>query len=173
MQFAGKLNEADLFEIGKRSRTKMYWVRLVVANWYGTALLLMVVWGTIAGLLGQINPNWRVIGIIWVVVAGLGFWAVYNTRRTRARQLTQLNAVLPDQVSLTNDGVKLDGPNGATGFLPWRNFKGWREGHRIVLLDQCEGNRAVMLPVAQLSEIEREPIRQFLQSHIPPINRFS
>jgi hypothetical protein len=32
---------------------------------------------------------------------------------------------VPDQVSLTNEGVKLDVPNGATGFLPWKNFKGW------------------------------------------------
>jgi hypothetical protein len=40
-----------------------------------------------------------------------------------------------------------------------------------MLIDQCEGNRAVMLSVAQLSEIERLPIRQFLQSHIPPASQ--
>jgi len=169
MQFTGKLTEADLRDIGKMTRTKMYWVRLVAGNWYGTALLLIVVWGTIAGLLGQINPNWRAIGMIWAVLVALFLWATYRTKRAWARQLTQLNATLPDQVIFTNDGVKLDGPNGATGFLPWRNFKGWREGQRVVLIDQCEGNRAVMLPLAQLSEIERLPIRQFLHSHIPPV----
>jgi hypothetical protein len=171
MQFTGKLTEADLRDIGKITRTKIYWVKLVAANWYGTALLLIVVWGTIAGILGQITPNWRAIGTIWVVVVGLFLWATYRTKRAWARQLRQLNATLPDQVSITNDGVKLDGPNGATGFLPWRNFKGWREGRRVVLVDQSEGNRAVMLPVAELSEIEREPIRQFLQSHIAPVNQ--
>jgi hypothetical protein len=164
MQFAGKLSEIDLRDVGKMTRTKMYWIRVVVANWYGTALLLAVVWGTIAGLLGKINPNWQAIGMIWALVAALGFWATYRTKRAWKRRLAELNAQLP--VSFANDGVKLDGPNGATGFLPWRNFKSWREGTRVILVDQYEGNRAVILPVAQLTETEREPIRQFLKSHI-------
>jgi hypothetical protein len=168
MQFTGKLTEDDLKGVGKMTRSKLYWVRLIVANWYGTALLLIVVWATISGMLGQIKPNWQAVGLIWAVVAGLALWTYYRTKRVWARQLRDLNATLPDQVSFTNDGVKWDGPNWATGFLPWRNFKGWREGRRVVLVDQCNGNRAVMLPVAQLSELEREPIRQFLNTHIPP-----
>jgi hypothetical protein len=168
MQFSGKLTEADLKDLGKMTRSKMYWVRLVVANWYGTALLLIAAWATIAGILGQIHPNWRAVGVIWAIVAGLASWNIFWTKRARGRQLKKLNATLPDQVSFTNDGVKWEGPNGATGFLPWRNFKGWREGRRVVLVDKSEENRAVILPVGQLSEIERLPIRQFLQTHIPP-----
>jgi hypothetical protein len=170
-QFTGKLSQADLNDVGKMTRSKMYWVKLVVANWYGAALLLIVVWATISGLLGQTKPNWRAVAVIWAVVAGLILWTVYRTKRVRAKQLTQMNSTLPDQISFTNDGVKLDGPDGATGFLPWRNFKGWREGRRVVLVDQREGNRAVLILVAQLSEMERLPIRQFLQSHIPPVSQ--
>jgi CDP-diglyceride synthetase len=140
----------------------------LLANWYGTALILALIWATISGFLGQTKPNWRAVAIIWVVVACIVLWAVYRAKRSHVRELTELNATLPDQVSLTNDGVKCDGPNGATGFLPWRTFKGWREGRRVVLVDQCQGNRVVMLPVSQLSEVERVTIRQFLQSHIAP-----
>jgi len=168
MQFTGKVTEADLNDVRKMTLSKMYWPKLLLANWYGTALILMLVWATIAGLLGQINPNWRALAVIWGVVGAIVLWAVYRTKRAQARELTQLNATLADNISLTNDGVKWDGPNGATGFLPWRNFKGWRERGRVVLVDQCEGNRFVILPIAQLSEIERLPVRQFLQSHIPP-----
>jgi hypothetical protein len=84
-----------------------------------------------------------------------------------AREFSQLNATLPDHLNLTTDGVKIDGPNGASAFLPWRTFKGWREGRRVVLIDLSQGNSVVILPVAQLSEIERLSIRQYLQSHIP------
>jgi hypothetical protein len=171
MQFSSKLAEADLNEVGKMTRSKMYWVKLVVANWYGAALLLIAVWATISGLLGQTKPNWQAVAVIWVVAAGLVLWSVYWARRGRARQLVRLNATLPDQVDFTNEGVKWNGPDGATGFLPWRNFKGWREGRRVVLVDQREGSRAVILPVAQMSDMEREPIRQFLQSHIPPVGQ--
>jgi len=62
-------------------------------------------------------------------------------------------------------------PTALQPFCRGRNFKGWREGQRVVLVDQVAGNRAVMLAVAQLPEVERLPIRQFLQSHIPPMSR--
>jgi Na+/melibiose symporter-like transporter len=171
MQFTGKLTKADLSEVRKMTRSRMYWLKLLAANWYGTLLILVVTWVTISGLLGQTKPNWQAIAIIWAVVAAIILLAVYRTKRAHARELTQLNSSLPDQISLTKEGVKLDGPNGATGFLPWRNFKGWREGRQVVLVDQGQNNRFVILPVSRLSEIERQTIRQFLQSHISPASQ--
>jgi len=122
MQFTGKITDADLKEVGRMSRTKMYWVKLVAGIWYPIALLLIALWATIAGLLGKINPNFQTLGVLWAVVAAFWGWMFYRTRRARARQLAQVNAQLPDQVSLTNEGLKLDGPNGATTFLPWTKF---------------------------------------------------
>jgi hypothetical protein len=144
----------------------MYWVKLVVGNFYGAALLLIAVGDNLSGLLGQTKPNWPGVAVIWALGAGLILLSVYRTRRSWARQVAQLNAALPERISFTNDGVKWDGPNGATGFVPWRNFKGCREGRRVILVDQRDGNRAVMLPVAQMSEIDRLPIRHLLQSQI-------
>lgn len=95
MQFAGKLTEADLNDVGKMTRSKGYWLKLVIANWYGMALLIIPTWATISGLLGQTKPNWRAVAIIWAVDAALGLRAVYSTRRARGRQLTQLNARFP------------------------------------------------------------------------------
>lgn len=169
MQFTGRLTEEDLTDVGKMTRSKTYWPKLLLTNLYGAALLLILMWATIAGFLRPDRPNWRAIAAIWVLVVGLVLWVGYRTRRARARELKQLNATLADQIGLTNDGVKFDGPNGATAFQPWRNFKGWREGRRVVLVDLREGSRFVMLPVAQLSEIERQSVRQFLQSHIPTL----
>jgi len=168
MQFAGnKLTQDDLRDVSKISRTKMYWVRLVMANWYGTALLLIVIWATAAGLVGQIHPNWRGVAAMWAVVVAIVLWSVYRTKRAQTWQLAQLNAILPDQVNLTTEGVKLDGPNGASGFVPWRNFKDWHEGQRVILVRRSDGNRAVILPIAHLSDVERAPVRQFLFSQIP------
>jgi hypothetical protein len=149
----------------------MYWLKLLAANWYGTAVILIVIGATISGLSGLTRPNWQAIALIWAVVVGIALWAVYRTKGAQAQELTQLNATLPDFVSLTTEGVKLDGPDGATGFMPWRSFKGWREGRQVMLVDQCQGNRCVMLPVPQLSEIERQSIREFLRAHISPTSR--
>ena len=39
-----------------------------------------------------------------------------------------------------------------------------------MVVEGYKGRGYVILPVAQFSEIERLPIRQFLQSHIAPVN---
>src|SRR5260370_21792079 len=132
MQFQGKVTEAYLKEVQKMSLSKMYWPKLSLSNWYGLALILALVWATISGLLGRTNPNWRNIAIIWAVVVGIALWVLYRTKRTIAREFTQLNATLPDHLNLTTEGLEIDGPNGASAFLPWRTFKGWREGRRVV-----------------------------------------
>ncbi len=168
MQFGGKLTEADLNDVRKMTRSKVYWLRFVTANLYRSAIILVLLWATISGFAGQTKPNWGHVAIIWAAMCGLVLWAIYRTKRKRERELADLNAALPDRINVTNDGVKLDGPNGATGSMPWASFKGWREGQRVVLLDQRQGNRFVILPVANLSEIERLSIRQNLQSQIPP-----
>jgi hypothetical protein len=166
MQFRGKLTDEDLNDLRRVVRSKMYWPKLFVANWYGLMLLCVVLWATIAGLLGATHPNWSAVGVLWVVLLGLFTWAFYSVKRKMAKEFLQLNATLPDWISLVDDGTKLNGPNGATGFWPWNNFKGWRERKRVMLLDMQTG-AFVILPVGELSDPERQPIRQFLRLHIP------
>jgi hypothetical protein len=167
MQFTGKLTEAELAEMQKLTLPKMYWPKLLLANWYGFGLIAAITWATISGFLGQTKPSWRAMGVIWLVIAGIVLWSVFRTKQERARDLAKLNATLPDRVNFTNDGVKLNGPDGASAFLPWTHFKRWREGKRVMLVEMVEGNRIVILPVAQYSEVERQPIREFLQSSVP------
>lgn len=151
-------------------RPRSYWGKLALRNWYGIGLLVAVAWGTIAGFLGQTKPNWPALGIIWAVIAAILGWSFYRAKQGQAKALTRLNAALSDQVTLANDGVKMDGPNGATRFLPWANFKGWREGARTVLLDQAQANQFVILPIAKMSEIEWQQLRSLLKSQIPSVN---
>lgn len=171
MQLQGKITEADLNEVRKMTVSKMYWPRLLLTNWYGLALILALIWATISGVLDATNRNWRFITIAWAAVGGIVVWVVYSTKGTMASEFSQLNATLPDYLNLTADGVKIDGPNGASAFLPWRTFKGWREGRTVVLIDLSQGKNVVILPVAQLSESERLSIRQLLESHIPGVGR--
>jgi hypothetical protein len=86
-----------------------------------------------------------------------------------AKEFSQLNNALPDWLNLVDDGVKVNGPKGATAFQPWNNFNGWREGKRVMLLDLQAGG-FMMLPVANVSESERELIRQFLHTHIAGVS---
>jgi hypothetical protein len=166
MRFKGKVSEDDLSDLRKMLRSKWYWPKFVFINWYGIGLTCVLVWATLAPLLGKSHPNWQALGLLWAVVAGIITWAVYRTKKAMAREYAQLNARLPDTIDLKSDGVKLDGPEGATSFLPWRNFAGWREGHRVILIDQSDNRGFVIVPVVELSDIEKESLRQILRSHI-------
>src|SRR5579859_5523570 len=119
MQFTGKLSELDLRDVRKTARTRMYWPKILLRNWYAIGLLVAVIWGTVAGLLGYTKPNWKGLAIVWAVIAAIILWVIYRAKRAGAKELVKLNAGLPDQINLTNEGVKLDGPNGTAAFLPW------------------------------------------------------
>jgi hypothetical protein len=167
MQFTLKLTDEDMRDVRRISRAKTYW--LVMSLW-GVGMIFMTArgWAITANVLARTPSEWQMVAAVWGSVAAVILWALYNQSRTRSRQLAQMNAARPDQMDLTNDGLKCDGPNGATALIPWRNFKGWKEGRRVILVERAEGNRFFVLPVAQLTEMERITIRQFLQSHISP-----
>ena len=144
MKFKGKLTEADLEDVRRLVRSKWYWPKLLASNWYGVLLLCAVIWATVEGLLGATHPDWRGIGILWAVILGIVGWVFYRTKKGMAKEFSQLNTTLPDWVSLVDDGVKLNGPQGATAFQPWNNYKGWREGKRVMLLDRSTCRAAVL-----------------------------
>jgi YcxB-like protein len=163
--FSGKLTEPDFKDVRRMVRSKMYWPKLLAANWYGVLLLCALAWATVAGLVGRNDPNWKALGIFWVVIAGIIGWAFYSTKKSIAKESAQLNATLPDGVTIENGGVKLELPAGATAFHPWQSFRGWREGQRVILLDKTDQS-FIMVPVAELPEIDRESLRQFLRGAI-------
>ena len=167
MQFICKLTKADMREVRKMTRARTYWLTLLL---WGAAMISATVkgWTVTLSVLSRTPSEWRTAAALWRAAAALILWAVYNQSRIRSRQLVQMNATRPDQMNLTSDGIKCDGPNGATALVPWRTFKGWKEGRRVILVHRGEGIGFVILPIEQLFETERQTIRQFLQSHILP-----
>lgn len=79
--------------------------------------------------------------------------------------MAALDASRPDWISLEHSGVTLDGPNGATAFRPWNNFKGWREGKQVLLLEM-PADQIMFFSVAEMPEGERQAIRELLRLHI-------
>jgi YcxB-like protein len=139
MTFTEKLNDADLKEVRRMLGKWRYRYR----SFYGPILLLVFSidfirrpttdWGMVAPLAG-------------IFFAGLLF-ALYLRRRTSAQRLAKANAMRPDRIMFTNDGVQSEGPNGATSLVPWRSFRNWREGKRVILLERSEGKHFLVLPV--------------------------
>jgi|SRR5256885_2237424 hypothetical protein len=121
---------------------------------------------TISGLLGKSNVNWRGMGIVWAVVVAIFGWALYSTKRERAKGFAALDTSLPDWIAVANDGIHLEGPGGATGFQPWNNYTAWREGKQVALLYTVRKGEITALPLTDVSPPERQVIRGMLESHL-------
>ena len=52
MQFRDRPAEADFKDVRVMTRSKIYWLKVFLANWYGIALLLALVGGDNFGALG-------------------------------------------------------------------------------------------------------------------------
>jgi len=165
MEFTCKLTEADLDEVRKIARPSAYWI-----FWVRVGTLPLLAWIMTTKYSRRASHDSQTVLIIWGIAAFFFLLTLYTKKRALTSKVTSMNATRTGQISLSSDGVKYDDTNGATSLMPWVYFKGWREGRRVILIDRTNGSGHVILPVAQLSELQRQPIRQFLQSHIAPIS---
>jgi hypothetical protein len=168
VRFRGKLTREDLDEARKLVSPKTRWPRVLFRNWYLVLLVGALVWTTLSAFSETLRPNRLATGLMWIAVVALASKVAYRVKTDKLRQLARLKVTWPDWFTLTEDGIESCGPGRATSFHPWENFKSWREGRRVILVQRERGKRAAVLPVANLSDAARQEVRQFLQSHIPP-----
>lgn len=167
MQLEAKLTAEDLDDVRKMVRSRFYWLKFLLRNWYGVVLLGFISFGTFIGLLEPKEVNWRAIGILWAIIAAIFGWSFYSVRRSEMRELADLNRALPSSYTLAPQGLKSEGPDGANAFQPWAAFNGMREGRRVVLLLMDGDKRFVMLPTARLQHTERQQFHDLLKSYVP------
>jgi hypothetical protein len=172
MEFSGKLTKEDLDDLAVLLRPKGYWFSFLSEAWHGATLFGLIVWATVLAFLGRTSPHWPGLGVIWLVIAGIVVWTAYSVRRDRQRDLTRLNATLPDRVQLTSEGIRWAPSSGGLTSLPWGELGGWRERGRVIALDNVGGAAAVFFSVAEMPELERQRLRDFLRSQVPPAPSF-
>jgi hypothetical protein len=171
MRLTGKITEEELADVRKLVQSKWYWPRLLLANWYGFALLGIILFATVDALAHGTKVNWKGFGIIWGIIGAIFGWAYYRSKRSMAKEFAALSASLPDWMFLENGGIRFDGPNGATAFQPWANYKGWREKGRVILIDRAQNKGFTVLLVSALSETERQSLRAMLDSSVPTLRK--
>ncbi len=167
MDFSGKLNEVEVKEATRFIRPKGYQTRLIL-----TYARLVVYAGVVFYVLfesfarHQRVPESVIVTRILLLVVLLGFF-YFRYRKGSRQAVANLDASLPDTLSLSAEGVRLNGPNGAQGFQPWMSYKGYREGKHVVILDRKEQGLYNVLPISGLQEGDRHSLRGLLQNYLP------
>jgi hypothetical protein len=144
------------------NRTRMYWPRLFLANWYSTLLLVVIVWANIARLVDGKPLQPASLGFTLIPLFFL--WFSWNRTSTAVREAaTQLS---DSQGSATVDanGISAKTSTGATSFVPWRDYIAWKEGVDVFTL--ATGKSYRILSKRGLSEADLEQLRSLFRTQI-------
>lgn len=166
MRFRGKLTQAEYAEASRLLRTWSWWPKLLLRNVYGFLLLGVFALVTINAALTHAHTNWKVFGIIWLVVAALFAWAMFNSRHTARKDLASYNASSPDFFEIDTQGLRTERANGSTTSYPWKAFRFWRDGSIVVLLFLKKGSFVQIVPLSEAPALEAESLRGTLNSYL-------
>ncbi len=168
MRLSGKLTKDELADVRVMVRSKYYWLKFVMFNWYGILLVLVIPGVTIAALFEPGKADWKGLEIAWAILIGIVGITFYRVKRSSAREFEALSASLPDWIVLADDGVRFEGPDGATSFRPWGSYKEWKERKRAIVIKLDKGGDVTILPTGYMSETDRKVLRGQLRSYVSP-----
>ena len=149
-------------------RTRSYWPKLLMRNLYGFLLLGVFALVTINAALTHAHTNWKVFGTIWLVVAALFAWAMFNSRHAVRKDLAGYNASAPDFFEIDEQGLRTERANGSTTSHPWKAFRSWGDGSSVILLFLKKGTFVQIVPLSDVPALEAEFLRGTLNSHLGP-----
>jgi hypothetical protein len=170
MQFTSKLTKEDYNEFRKLTGADSN-LAMFVFYPIGMAFALLRLWRVTLAFVTRTPSELPYFVLGWIVAVGFIPWTWFYRAQQRAKALEQMNAMRPDTFTFTDNGLDCKGPAGAMTLIPWPHFTSWREGKRVLLLKYSRAKRYTILPISRLSDMDRAPIRQFLQSHIAPLSR--
>lgn len=159
MQIRATLTPSELKEAALISRPSRFWLRFFAANWYMSALAVLIIGIAINALVNHQDAHWgRMAGMFAIPVFFIWFsWFRWNARLAKIANAASAKS---GTVSLDTDGIRSTFATGASNFVPWSSFSAWKEGRSVFLLT---GESSAILPV---DDGTRDSIRSLLASKI-------
>ena len=160
MQIRAAVSPSELQEAARMSRGRSFWLRFFAANWYGTALLLLVVVVGANGAIHHQQMKWgAMLGFAAICVFFIGLsWYRWNSRLAKIAGASNARS---GTLSLESDGIRMTSASGASTFVPWSSYNKWIEGKSVFLLTGNDGT--AILPI---DDGNRESVRGLLTSQI-------
>jgi hypothetical protein len=162
MQISTEITPDELSQAMRLNRTKMYWPRFLLANWYATLMLIIIVWAEIAQLVAgkPMRPNSLGLLLIPVFLIWLYWYRTQGNVRKAASQLSDSKG----SASIDGKGITSASSSGATSFVPWSEYRGWKEGNDVFTLTTEKSFR--VFTKRGLNESELEQLRSIFRTQI-------
>lgn len=162
MQLRTEITPSELTEAMRLNRTRMYWPKVFLANWYATLLLIVVVWAEIARMIDGKPVQPSSLGLLLIPVFFLWFYW-YRTQGAVRKAASQLSDT-QGSATIDGKGISANFSTGSISFVPWSEFRGWKEGKDVFTLTTGESFR--VLTKRGLSESQLEQMRSTFRSQI-------
>jgi hypothetical protein len=162
MQVRTEITPDELTQAMRLNRGKMYWPKVFLANWYATLLLIVIVWADIARLIDGKPIQVASLGLLLIPAFLLWFYwfRTQGAVRKAASQLSDSNG----SASIDGKGISANSSKGATSFVPWSEYSGWKEGTDVFTLTQEKSFR--VFTKRGLNEAELEQLRSIFRTQI-------
>jgi hypothetical protein len=160
MQVRATLSPSELKEAALIVRPTKFWLRFFAANWYCTAICLLIIGIAINGVVTHQQLHWRNMAIVFCIAAGF-IWFSWNRWNAKLAKIAETAGTRSGTLVLDSDGIRTTSQSGASNFVPWSSYEKWKEGKGVFLLTGSDG--AAIIPI---DDGHRDSIRMLLTSKI-------
>jgi hypothetical protein len=140
----------------------MYWPKVFLVNWYATLLLIVILWAEIVRLIEGKPIQPASLGLLLIPLFFL--WFYWNRTQAAVRNGASRLSDTQGSASFDAKGISASTSTGATSFVPWSEYTGWKEGKDVFTLTTGKSFRA--LTKRGLSETELEQLRSLFRTQI-------
>jgi hypothetical protein len=146
----------------KLNRPKSYWGKLLLANWYSSVLLIVIVWAEIAAALSPkgIRLNTVPLVLIPVFFLWLSWYRTQKSIEKGAEQISDIKA----SARLEADGIHSTRSSGATSYVPWGDFSSWKEGPDVFTVSK--GTTFMLFSKRGLGDAGEQEVRSLLSANV-------
>lgn len=162
VQICTELTPQELSQAIRLNRNRMYWPKLFLANWYASVLLIVILWAEITRLIDRKPIQASSLGLILIPVFLL--WLYWYRTQGAVRKAASELSDRRGTASIDGKGISASSSTGATSFVPWNRYSGWREGEDVFTLTTGKTFRVVTK--RGLSDGEIEQMRSIFRAQI-------
>jgi hypothetical protein len=159
-------------EAARMSRGWTYWPAFVLRNLYGIGLVTVLMVGggwTFVKSLFAPTPDLphAAVGLLLMAVPTGGFW-LFRSRdiRKATEMLAKMNPLI---LTFDASGLHTLEKSGATNFVPWASYDGFREGKRVMLLRERETQQYRVVAKKTVPAEAVDQLRSAIRSRLPEI----
>jgi YcxB-like protein len=162
MRVSTETTQNELSEAIRLNRGSTFWVQLLLRNLYSIFLLVIVAWLNISRFASgrPFLPSCLILLLLPVLFIWLRWSRIQAAQRNAFSKMNDVQGF----ASIDANGISTSSASGATSFVPWRDFSGWKEGKDVFTLTKAKSFQ--VLSKRGLSETELGDLRSLLRTQI-------